>query len=301
MKKALLPILLTVALLLAGCANAKAPVGESTVPGTDGETQTVEATTETTKTAFVYERETFQPTNTPPVDTSEALPTPHVFYSIRDLETYLSTGSEDLADYSTPPFPNFPFGILSSGSKTTTMAEFFRGKYCSLETAFGIDADQIYNFESVRFMHRGDGAYFLFFFSNASVSFTYAPGYCLNHTAKEYYCDVTSNPMPEEFDTLNPLTLEKGDYIRKCGDTNVVYRVSSDGKRTVFLIAENFLVQVGCGAPRAATPEQNQNLYQKFLTSPEFAPLAELFSPDDAVFQARVNSVIQNISNRYQD
>ena len=305
MKKALLPILLTVALLLAGCANAKAPAGESTAPGTensgqatepDSEIQNSDSSSATRK--VVYERETFERTDAVP-KSAQAVTVHYAFRTVRDLETYLFTGSENLADYSQPPTPDFPFPTLTDRDHNEfTLADEFKKGYCSLETAFGIDADQISTFREACFFRMDNGNGYRFTFENVTVNLTYAPGYCLDRTVRDFFEDFYVGKV--NLQTYTDFSaLSDGFTIRNAGNTNVIYETRNGITMSVMLIAENDLIGIGCGSSDNKT--QAETLQQQFLTSPEFAPFAELFSPDDAVFQARVNSVIQNISNRYQD
>ena len=131
-----------------------------------------------------------------------------------------------------------------------------------------------------------------------TVNLTYAPGYCLDRTVRDFFEDFYVGKV--NLQTYTDFSaLSDGFTIRNAGNTNVIYETRNGITMSVMLIAENDLIGIGCGSSDDKT--QAETLQQQFLTSPEFAPLAELFSPDDAVFQARVNSVIQNISNRYQD
>ena len=203
----------------------------------------------------------------------------YFFYSVADLHTYVTTGSDDLTDYSAPPAYAFEDMLASK--------VILACGYTSLMELFEFDES-------------------LFDMVEASFSYSDSRKMCYR-----YYLDdvcVTVFPMKQRSlidcysehrqETLTvqdlaaysaeSITAQRGHVLRTVGDTEVIYYVKDGVTREAHVMMGNAYVIVNCAIYSDKNTVAQE--FADFMTDEKTAAFAKLFSSDDVVLQ----SVIAN-------
>lgn len=203
----------------------------------------------------------------------------YFFYSVADLHTYVTTGSDDLTDYSAPPAYAFEDMLASK--------VILACGYTSLMELFEFDES-------------------LFDMVEASFSYSDSRKMCYR-----YYLDdvcVTVFPMKQRSlidcysehrqETLTvqdlaaysaeSITAQRGHVLRRVGDIEVIYYIKDSVTKEAHVMMGDTYVIVNCAIYSDKNTVAQE--FADFMTDEKTAAFAKLFSSDDVVLQ----SVIAN-------
>ena len=203
------------------------------------------------------------------------------FDSVRDLETYLFTGSTQASDYGKlPAFDTFP---QINGYKTN---EYARVGYVSIEKIFGIRPDTVDSFDSVTFQISADCIAYHYYFDANCISVIFSPGCFENRSTSDYYSayakysSTSYSPVPY----VGTLENVDGSVLRKSDEKEVVYICKNGIPRKVGMLLGDYFLSVTTAASGDTGKARAE--YLQWMHSEDFAPLADLFSTDSTVFDA---------------
>jgi len=203
----------------------------------------------------------------------------YYFYSIKDLETYILTGSKNPADYSRDPSPGFSFlpsnGLLKNYISPSVLGideNLFLSSAASFK--FGDNGNIIYNFYL-------DGILIIIEETDVETTEQYL---------SRFYSEFTSDKLTAY---QNNISLKNGYVKRQYNNIDLIYKMENNTRRIATFLIDGFSVSIN------STFRSNANTmvqdYQAFLTSPKTATIAALFSDDPEVFQ----NIINNIKNSF--
>ena len=211
-----------------------------------------------------------------------------LFYSVEDLETYLYTGSVQSSDYTnSPEFENFP---QIDGYKTN---EYALSGYVSLETVFGLNLDEMDEFESVSFQITSDCVVFNYHFKHNYITVTYSPGCFSDMTTTEYYaayCDYASIAYSSQNFSVSE-NIDTGYVLRRTGEKEVVYTYRNGIPRMAGIMMGNYFISVTTASSSDAAEAYQQ--YTAFMNSDTFGSVASIFSTDSTKFESSITKVEQ--------
>ncbi len=208
------------------------------------------------------------------------------FYSVKDLETYLSTGSTAPEDYI--QVPDFEYFSSVSGYKTN---EYIKQGYISLKDVFGINIDETDSFNSLSYslLDSGSICFDYFFDTNNYINVEYNPKYFSKMTTTDYfvaYSNYSGRPYVATNYEKSSNTTSKYAY-RQVGEDEVVYTYKEGIPTSVAMIIGDYYIRIS-SAGGFSEPDEAKKAYDEFMQSEEFAPLAAFFSEDDEVFAEAV-------------
>ena len=218
------------------------------------------------------------------------------YFSLADFETYLSTDSKVLEDYSIPPRPDI---INHQPSK------YFRPYYISLDELFGTNAANRMNpveLISAKLLGDGQGGVCISqSLGDVHVSVTYSTALLGNSTTEYYraYHDAYNNPETfSAFSDLNAIKQHKTGYVtRNAGGYEVIYEFDDHLLKKISLVVDSYLVEIKrLGVAEDDTVEK----FQTFMTQASTAPVAPLFSEDDKAFESALSKIVIAIRAKTQ-
>lgn len=275
----ILLIAVLIVLPLASCSTDTPSLDPSENSTTNHREQTQDSTEDSKESNETSSRNPEEQTTQKQEDGYDACYIEYFFYSVADLHTYVTTGSDDLTDYSAPPAYAFEDMLASK--------VILACGYTSLMELFEFDES-------------------LFDMVEASFSYSDSRKMCYR-----YYLDdvcVTVFPMKQRSlidcysehrqETLTvqdlaaysaeSITAQRGHVLRTVGDTEVIYYVKDGVTREAHVMMGNAYVIVNCAIYSDKNTVAQE--FADFMTDEKTAAFAKLFSSDDVVLQ----SVIAN-------
>ncbi len=274
MKKALI-ILMVVVLLLSvvGCStnspNKIGALGSNQMGGSSG-------TTEAATTAMQSKSQEA------PDDTSCRIYP--MFYSIEDLDRYVTTGSLNLEDYKYAP--DTPLDKIFSPELLRSQ------RYSSIYRFFDFEED-IFDSVEVEVKQGEDGRFsYCYYLDDVCILIRYVgtKATTLSAYAEHQKISITADSSA----TLHPDTLVDNGYkTAKCGEFDIVYTMKDGAKRAVSIVIDGLYIAVRPCVEVSAYFDTEEQVYADFMTSPKYAAFSPLFSDDQETFEAAVMGMVQ--------
>ncbi|MBQ8345785.1 MAG: hypothetical protein IJY42_05935 [Clostridia bacterium] len=210
--------------------------------------------------------ETTAAETTTPFDTPYC-PIFYKFATIEDMETYLTTKSQNEADYSKKPIP---FNGMSPDSPAGIIANY---PYVSVSRIFSLD-ESLFESKYIGFSDHDTKNGHVFLYRLDTL-------YLQVFTLREGDSSVKAEALPD---------VGEDQIKRDFSGFEILYTVEEGVKReAIFLLgAYTVTIRPAFVMDEAAHPAA----YQDFLTNPRTAFLARLFSDDDTVVQSAVDEML---------
>ena len=207
-----------------------------------------------------------------------------LFYSIEDLDRYVTTGSLNLEDYKYAPNGNFS-GIYSP--------ELLQSQpYSSIYRFFDFEEDI---FDCVRVsisLEENDRYEYSYYLDDVWIIIQYVgtKATTLSTYAERRKISITADSSA----TLQSDTLVNNGYkTEKCGEFDVVYTMKDGEKRDASIVIDGFFILVLPCVEVSAYFDTEEQAYANFMTSPKYAAFSSLFSDDPQTFEAAVMGMAQ--------
>lgn len=215
---------------------------------------------------------------------SEACAISYRFSSIKDMHTYISTGSTNADDYSELPNPSFDIfpdnkRLLEQGYKSIhEYFEFDENDYEDTEAYFTV-SDLSGKFEYVYAM------------DNVMIIIQPAVG---DNIVECYSKERNKDFSKKDFSTFeSEVKIAKGQMLRENNDFEVIYRVESGLVKEACFLIGNMYIRMGI-----ITSRENKTdieAYQAFNKEEKYEPFVKFFSDDDEVVKKAIESIKQNL------
>lgn len=292
MKKSL--ILLTVLLLtlgMIGCAHhtsngeetdtAKYQEGSSSLTTNDEETDTAkhqEESSSLTTTSNSIQNEDIGETDLPPL-TGCAIE--HMFYSVEDLNTYITTGSRNIEDYLFTP--DTPLEDIPDAKMINT----YYGGYHSIYEYFTFEETSFdYVAASFTFTDSGNIIY-KYYLDNVFITVRPAKS---DNLLECYKIEKNIALTKDEVSIYTKNTVySDGHVLRENVDCSVMYYVINGVKKEAgFLVGDSFVTINGTWrSDKASLP----NDYNAFMANIDTIAFSSFFSDDDHVFSMAISKL----------
>ncbi len=270
-----------------GCGTTK-NAGTETSEQTAGVIQTPEQTTpEVSETTPIM-------SNTPDVtednnlweDNSSSIASyGFEFLTIKDLHTYITTGSTDLSDYSGAPYDSFDKMEKRLPSKVVMkmgykpLSDFFDYDELKFE-----DTSALYMMtedERIALLYTLDDVNIIVWLpSNKEHGVTTALEYCKKYHKTPY----VSYENAVDFEKIS--SVNKGYVTRNVDGNQILYLVDEGVRKEAFLYVDGYLINVLLNIKSGQTASDS---YVKFTTEEKYASFAALFSDDEQAAKSAVS------------
>jgi hypothetical protein len=215
---------------------------------------------------------------------SEACAISYRFSSIKDMHTYISTGSTNADDYSELPNPSFDIfpdnkRLLEQGYKSIhEYFEFDENDYEDTEAYFTV-SDLSGKFEYVYAM------------DNVMIIIQPAVG---DNIVECYSKERNKDFSKKDFSTFeSEVKIAKGQMLRENNDFEVIYRVESGLVKEACFLIGNMYIRIGIIMSREN--KTDFEAYQAFNKEEKYEPFAKFFSDDDEVVKNAFENIKQNL------
>lgn len=209
-------------------------------------------------------------------------PVHYMFSSIKDLHTYVKTGSRDLADYETEssvPLEDFLDIEMIS-----------RSSYLAVEAVLGIDETQFHDVcAAFKFDEERIPAIMFYYCLDDVMIDVYSVDSLESDDLIGRYAEVRTTPKDKM--TISSYTeknaVKDGYLLREKTEYDVLYQMKNGVQKAAAFCVEGFFVIIQL---------TDEGAYPTFVTESKTASLAALFSEDDRVFEeaiARVSAAAQ--------
>jgi hypothetical protein len=271
-----LAFLLASLLLFTSC-TAETPPAETTeetlAPPESTETLT-DSLEESTTTPSPYTQTGFDSI----VNSPSACSIEYIFFSIEDMHTYLTTGSTDLRDYKIPP--DTKLEDIFPADKIRAMG------YLPLTELFDIDGIE-FDYCNASFQYEDGELAFRYYLDGMLILIS--PIKETNQQTLEYFTKQYNIDSSKISSYSSDLNLDNGYILRHSENFDIIYTVENNIKKHATFVVDGFRVTINSVARSSASTMALD--YQAFLSSPNSAPFAALFSNNEQVFQSATRKV----------
>ena len=275
----ILLIAVLIVLPLASCSTDTPSLDPSENSTTNHREQTQDSTEDSKESNETSSRNPEEQTTQKQEDGYDACFIEYFFYSVADLHTYVTTGSQNLADYSAPPEYAFedmlaPKVILACG-------------YAPLTGLFDCD-ESLFDTVQASFSYSDSGKMrYRYYMDDTCV--TVFP--MEKRSLIDCYSDRRQETLTQKdfLDyTAESLATDKGHILRRVGDIEVIYYIKDGVTKEAHVMMGDAYVIVNCAIYSDKNTVAQE--FADFMTDEKTAAFAKLFSSDDVVLQ----SVIAN-------
>ena len=219
------------------------------------------------------------PVTFPPSDTI-----PLYFKTLKDMDTYMKTGSTDPDDYMQMPgsivLETYPVDLVKKA-----------GGYLSLSDLFGLDGELT---GSIMAMWNKYGIAYGYFFED--IVFSVCPTSA--KTVQEHYAGREGNTKNMEIQAIQTFSqlgsVKDGFFSYSVGDFEIVYEVVEGVKISARFIIDDFIVLVSVPDVHSSTLEEDM---AKFLSAPGYGNIYGLFSDNEQELSAKINAIKTSVEN----
>lgn len=247
-------------------------------------------------------------TSKSPISPDDACYVKYYFYSVRDLDTYVATGSTNPEDYKVTYITAHPPGsendqVIPLGPNLEGMPspeKIQEHGYASLFDFFTFNET---DFDRIVVCFRcTEYGYTTYGFILDELSILMRPTKPFFEEQSRYdstaslYAAKHDIPISNDSDPVLDPDHETGStyQIRKYGEYDVVYKITDGIKEEAGIIVNGFYIEINIASSAfGASAEQRDAEYTEFITNPKYAPFAALFADDQETFEAAVMSMVE--------
>lgn len=211
----------------------------------------------------------------------------HWFGSIRDLDTFITTGSTDPVDYQFRPL--FGFAALES----LALEDF--ADYQPIERYFSFNKNDFQTSKGgVGYENESPFVKYSYILDNVGISIHQVKA---DHISECYVRRESMNLSGEKItDYTSNTTLKRAHMLRKVADYDVIYYMEYGVIREVHFLIGNTYISVFSNIAyhdesEALFAEKVAKIQEEILTDPKYSCFAPLFSDDEKVFNSAIAKI----------
>lgn len=209
------------------------------------------------------------------------------FLTIKDMHTYITTGSTDLSDYSGKPYTSFDMMkkrlpsevVLKMGYKP--LSDFF--DYDESEFEY---TDALYMITEEKWLalaYTLDNVNVIVWLpSNKEHGVKTALEYCKKYQKKPYI------PYENAVDFEKISSVNKGYVTRNIDGNQILYLIDEGVKKEAFIYVDGYLINILLNIKNGQTAN---DCYLKFMTEEKYSSFAALFSDDEQVAKSAISKL----------
>lgn len=214
----------------------------------------------------------------------QGFPILYCFSSIKDMHTYISTGSTNDDDYSELPHPSFD---IFPDNKTL-----LEQGYRSINEYFEFDEND-FKAKEIRFSVSDLTGRFKYVYEMDNVMITIQPA--IGDNIVECYSKVKNKDLSEkDFEEFSSeIKIDKGQILRENNEFELIYKVANGRIEAAHFLIGNTYIKIGIiWSVENGTDEE---AHKAFSEEEKYEPFAKFFSDDDEVVKKAFESIKQNL------